>query len=185
MPGIIPRPTGFPLRGPRNARRARRPNRTPSRALLAMRQALSMVPLPARTKRESHALGGQSCDVRARSPDRKSGDGPTRTTTRKTNTDKPEQFWILKPLWGFAPGGVKMRGHLRQAGLTGALPLVLLCALALLLALAPRADAAMVLKNPPRQSIQTVPPPARSSTAAASSTQRRPRPNPSPSPIST
>ncbi len=40
-----------------------------------------------------------------------------------------------------------MRGHLRQAGLTGALPLVLLCALTLLFSLATRADAAMVLKD--------------------------------------
>ncbi len=44
-------------------------------------------------------------------------------------------------------GASKMRGHLRQAGSTGALPLVLLFALALLLSLAPRADAAMVLKD--------------------------------------
>ena len=40
-----------------------------------------------------------------------------------------------------------MRGHLRQVGPTGALPLVLLFALTLVLSLATRADAAMVLKD--------------------------------------
>jgi hypothetical protein len=40
-----------------------------------------------------------------------------------------------------------VRGHLRQARPTGALPLVPLCAVTLLLSLATRADAAKVLKD--------------------------------------
>ncbi len=56
---------------------------------------------------------GRSCDVRAVGPNRKSGDGPTQTTTRETNIGKAEQFGILRVfVWGPAPGGGRKCGDI-------------------------------------------------------------------------